>query len=40
MTQTSLQRLCLLALAAPVLAFAQTPLRLDKIKASGTMTRR
>ena len=33
-----LLRLSLLALAAPVLAFAQTPMTLDKIKQSGTMT--
>ena len=31
-------RLCLLALAAPVLAFAQATPTLDKIKQSGTMT--
>ncbi len=37
MTHTPLRRLCLLALAAPVLGFAQTPSTLDKIKQSGTM---
>jgi glutamate/aspartate transport system substrate-binding protein len=38
MDRTFLQRLCLLALAAPVVAFAQAPSTLDKIKAGGTMT--
>ena len=33
-----LLRISLIALAAPVLAWAQTPPTLDKIKQSGTMT--